>query len=53
MNTKHTTVYKCCDIEIIENLTTMLPNACVAIFLLAFVIKPIDLGNLSTFVIPP
>ena len=48
-----------CNIQIVEHLTTALPNSCAAIFLHAFVcvreltrtVEAIDLGDLATFVV--
>ena len=51
MNAQHPPIDDSCQVEVVENLTAALPDICIAILPLTFIIEPIDLCDLSTLVI--
>ena len=52
MNTKDLAFNDCTDTEVIKYVHAVLPGICVSILTDVFIIEPIDLRNLSCFVIP-
>jgi len=51
MNTKDSPIYNSCESEVIKDFATPSPDVTTSIFPLTFVVKPIDLRDLSRFVV--
>ena len=51
MHAQHFAVYDGRESQEVENLTARLPHTCVAILLLAFFVKAVDLGDLAGLVV--
>lgn len=51
MNTKDSAINDCAKSEIVKNFTTPAPNVTAAVFTLTFIVKTIDLGNLTGLVV--
>lgn len=53
MDTEHTTINDSAESEVVKDLAAPPPYVTAPIFSLAFIVKPVNLGNLTGFVIAP
>lgn len=51
MHTQHFTIHNSCQCKKVKDLATCLPDRCVAVLCLAFLVKSVDLGNLPGLVV--
>ena len=52
MKSEYFIFHDCCDRQIIKNVSEVLPNIRTAVFSMAFIVKSVDLGDLSRFMVP-